>query len=264
MKDKLNTAFQSITATDELKQKTLANLPLRQQKKRKPATKIIYGIACAFACLLFIAYSTYYSKAAYVDIDVNPSLELTVNPFQRIIDVKAYNADGEEILTKLSLKNKSYQQAVNLLVAEFSQEELLTPDAQLAISVQTKKKNAEKWQKNLEKQVTTSLAHHQQTVNYQVFEIDEATKTAATIEAVTPARYLAIKELQELDETASFETCRHHSLSEIYQEIDNCHQKRQRKQNGNGKQHKEKTTDSATESKTNNTSNNEHHREQHH
>lgn len=37
----------------------------------------------------------YFKPAGYVNVDINPSLEITINMFNRVIDVKALNTDGE-------------------------------------------------------------------------------------------------------------------------------------------------------------------------
>lgn len=59
------------------------------------------------------AYNTPYS---YVNIDINPSLEITVNIFNRIIDVRGINEDGEGLLTNISYKNKKLDEGVKTVL----------------------------------------------------------------------------------------------------------------------------------------------------
>ena len=70
------------------------------------------------ACLVLVfgvgayAYTTPYSK---VSLDVNPSIEYTLNRFGRVIDVEGINEDGEAIISEAqvdSLMHQSIQDAV--------------------------------------------------------------------------------------------------------------------------------------------------------
>jgi hypothetical protein len=52
------------------------------------------------------AYETPYS---YVSLDVNPSIEYSVNVFDRVIDVNAVNDDGQDILDEMNLDDINNQ-----------------------------------------------------------------------------------------------------------------------------------------------------------
>ena len=65
----------------------------------------------AFDCIkadkdLKAGYSWVQRPVSYVSIDVNPSIELALNRFDRVVYAAAYNLEGEEILNGLSLKGK--------------------------------------------------------------------------------------------------------------------------------------------------------------
>ncbi|WP_346890941.1 anti-sigma-I factor RsgI family protein [Clostridium sp. UBA3887] len=60
------------------------------------------------------AYKTPYS---YVSLDVNPSIEYSLNRFDKVISVTAVNDDGQEILNELEL-NKLENQKIEDAVAE--------------------------------------------------------------------------------------------------------------------------------------------------
>lgn len=86
--------------------------------KKKMNWKKWMAISSAAACLIFAlgigtyAYTTPYSK---VSLDVNPSIEYTLNRFGRVIDVEGKNKDGNAIIseaTKKELLNHSIQDAV--------------------------------------------------------------------------------------------------------------------------------------------------------
>lgn len=49
---------------------------------------------------------------AYVSIDINPSVELTVGSRYHVLDAHAFNSDGEKVLQGLTLNGKKYEDAV--------------------------------------------------------------------------------------------------------------------------------------------------------
>lgn len=61
------------------------------------------------------AYS-YTLPYSYVHVDINPSIELTVNIYDRIIRAEALNVDGEELLSNNDLKNIKVNTAVTQLL----------------------------------------------------------------------------------------------------------------------------------------------------
>jgi hypothetical protein len=69
------------------------------------------GMAAALAISTIGAFA-YYTPTDYVSMDVNPSIEYTVNMFDRILEAKAVNEDGSEILSDLDLKNKNLKEAM--------------------------------------------------------------------------------------------------------------------------------------------------------
>lgn len=52
---------------------------------------------------------------AYVSIDINPSLELTVSNYYNVMAAQAYNADGQKVLNGLNLKGVAVKNAVALI-----------------------------------------------------------------------------------------------------------------------------------------------------
>ena len=88
----------------------------------------------AAACFLLISGSSvfaYYTPSSYVSLDVNPSIEFSVNVFDRVIKVTGVNDDGTEIINEINidnLKNKNIAEAVDLIVEEISKEGYLESD----------------------------------------------------------------------------------------------------------------------------------------
>lgn len=124
----LKTAFNEIHAEQSLKQETKKFIYNKIYKNDKAENKIyckniynnktmvksIVAVACCIIVLLGVSgYYTYNTPAAVISFDINPSIELEVNIFDKIINVTSYNSEGQSIVDEISLKNKNYIVAIN-------------------------------------------------------------------------------------------------------------------------------------------------------
>ena len=105
-------------------------------EQKLPLFKYIAAAACF---ILFIttgstAYA-YYTPVASVVVDINPSLELKVNKWNRIIKASALNEDGEKMLDSLSIKNKTVDDALTMIVEEAENENFINPSNKADINV---------------------------------------------------------------------------------------------------------------------------------
>lgn len=58
------------------------------------------------------------TSASYVSVDINPSIMLTTNPWEKIVEVEALNEDAETLLVNLKLIGLQVDEAVELIIAE--------------------------------------------------------------------------------------------------------------------------------------------------
>lgn len=93
-----------------------------------PITRKMALCASCAAIMLFGTGAGIWAYAApysYVSLDVNPSIEYTLNRLDRVIQVEAVNDDGQAILDELNmtdLKNKSIEDAILATVQQISDE----------------------------------------------------------------------------------------------------------------------------------------------
>ena len=66
-------------------------------KKRNNKNWIIAG-GGAFVLVVILLIALFQWPANYFTLDVNPSLEITTNPMEQVIDVEALNEDSRELL----------------------------------------------------------------------------------------------------------------------------------------------------------------------
>jgi hypothetical protein len=213
--------FDRIHAEEELKTKTKEYLYTEIQRRRQTRIrKIRYSAAAAlvalFLCCSGFSYKIYFTPDAYIDMDVNPSIGLTLNRFEKVITASAYNEDGAEILSLVNVRFCDYNKAVGILLDAMEQEGYFSEKGQVSLTVQTG--NGDKEDEvlaNLQKTIEDSEENHHSSIEADVFAVSAEVKECADHESISPAKYLAIQELMEVDENASFESCRDHSISEL-------------------------------------------------
>lgn len=128
IENNIKSAFNEIHAEQSLKQETKQFIYNKIYKNDKVENKDYYKNYCngrkvvkrivAVACCIMVllgasGYYTYNTPAAVISFDINPSIELEVNIFDKIINVTSYNSEGQSIVDEISLKNKNYIVAIN-------------------------------------------------------------------------------------------------------------------------------------------------------
>lgn len=147
----------------------------------KAGRKLIAGIASIAAAFAFCTTGAfaYFTPTDYVSLDVNPSIEYSLNMFDRILDVTAVNEDGEEILESLDLKNKNIEVAVKETLDQLMSDGYLTGDPNAGVVITTANdqfEEAEQLAEELEQEVRTYL------------ESRDGVAAMVEAEAVTPER----------------------------------------------------------------------------
>lgn len=106
------------------------------------------SVAASVALVLGMSTAAYgyVTPSEYVTIDINPSVELVVNMFNKVIKVKPLNNDGTKVVENLALNNKNLQEAVNLVVKSAKEEGYLAQglNNEILVTVCAKNDNREK------------------------------------------------------------------------------------------------------------------------
>lgn len=138
MKDKLKEAFNQVKAEQDLKDKTKTFL-LRKTNgytKRKTVNyRHFVPVAACFLFLLFIGHRLYFTPTVQISIDINPSIELGVNRFNRIVSIEGYNDDGQKLAESLNVKYKYYTEAVDQILNDATITTLLSNEEVMSIGV---------------------------------------------------------------------------------------------------------------------------------
>ncbi len=136
MRDELKRAFDAVRAEEDRKQRTAA-LVRRQLAARRRGRSLAPLAVCA-ACLVLLLGTggwLFLTPTAHVSIDINPSLELSLNRFDQVLSVEGYNPDGEKLAQGLDLRFFRYGEALDRILAQGTIAELLSGDGVLTITV---------------------------------------------------------------------------------------------------------------------------------
>lgn len=111
MQAQFKDAFDAIEASEVRVNKTTHTVLAGMRKPLDKPVQKRWGImiAVAMACLLFVSTSVvlYFTPTVVVSVDINPSLEMEINRFNRVVDVKGYNEDGVAFANALNIKHMS-------------------------------------------------------------------------------------------------------------------------------------------------------------
>lgn len=215
MNDRIKEAFHQIQADEALKSRTKAFLAQKTGNYSRPVPRRqsrAFTACAACACLLFLLFGgrwLYFTPTSVISIDINPSIELSVNRFDRVISVDGFNADGQKLADTIDLKHKNYAAAVELLLENRDIAALLSENEVLTITVTgTSTAQSAKIYKRLE----TCTSGHQNTYCY----VSSSEETAdAHKSGLSCGKYRAYLELQALDPNITPEEVQGMTMREI-------------------------------------------------
>ena len=146
MSKNLREAFDSIHADPALKESTRAFLREKTGNYTAPEPRRRSGgfrrLAPALACAALLVvglsgYQAYFTPTSAISIDINPSVELEINRFDRVITVEGLNDDGTALAAELNVRFLSYDDALEQIIASDAIQQCLADDGLLSIVVRS-------------------------------------------------------------------------------------------------------------------------------
>ncbi|HHT7220518.1 TPA: anti-sigma factor domain-containing protein [Bacillus cereus] len=131
----------------------------------KPASILV---ACFLFAVLFFYNQPEEKVFAYVSVDINPSLEVSVTKDFRVIDLQACNDDGRRILKELKQwENKQLQEVIRTIIKQSQEDKYLTNDKQVMLTAVAKDKALEPLLEKAMKELKKEYELKHITVEYQ-------------------------------------------------------------------------------------------------
>lgn len=185
-------------------------------RRRRWRTPLAAAACLALVGLLcFTGYRIYQQPAAFVGLDVNPSLELTVNSFDRVVAAAAINEDGRAVLDGVHLEGKSYEEALDCLMASEAMAPYVTEDAFVEVSITA---DNDAIAAELQGQSDAVLARYP--CRGACHHADDATRQAAAAAGMGVGRYRAACELMALDGSVTLDECAAMTMRELHDALD--------------------------------------------
>lgn len=141
MRNSIQDALDTLYADEGMKQAALdayrrkaAGCEARGIRGR--AFRPILAALCALALLTGgLGVTAYALPVSYISIDVNPSVQLTLNRFDRVVGASALNEEGRALLEGLALNNAYYTEAVEQILNSPAAQPYLTAGEELTFTV---------------------------------------------------------------------------------------------------------------------------------
>ena len=216
LSNRIYEAFDNIKASPSMKETTKQFLAEKRERKPTRRFRPVYRGALAAACMALVltagvfGYSWIQTPVSYVSIDVNPSLELALNRFDKVVSAAAYNEEGEEILQGLSLEGKVYTEAIDEVIESEIMEQYLTKEAELVFTVAAEGSREEELKAGVES-CSDQISHSSEHVSADLGSVTEAHEHGISL-----GKYNAYLQLQQYDSAVTVEECKHMSINEIH------------------------------------------------
>ncbi|MCI9448050.1 MAG: hypothetical protein HFH36_11830 [Lachnospiraceae bacterium] len=216
MDNKIQDAFGKIKADAALKESTKDYLAKKRGAIINPIPSRAFFKAFAAACamlLLTVGIGGFWwaqTPVSYVSIDINPSIELGLNRFERVVSATAYNPEGEEILRGLSLKGKRYTEAIDCVVESEAMGRYLAGKEELVLTVAAVDSQ--------EKEIESGVAYYSGSVRHRCHSVSADIETAALAHdnGMSVGKYNAYLQLSQYDSEVTLDECRHMSMAQIH------------------------------------------------
>ena len=233
MNDRLKKAFEQVRAEDELKNKTKEYI-YRKTKDRAQAKTVGYRylipVVSCMVLLVFGVHWLYFTPTVEISIDINPSIELSINRFDRVISVKGYNDDGGKLEESLDIKYMDYSDAVSQIIKNDEVADLLSDDEIMTIAVVGE---GEEQSLKVFSEIETFTQEESNAYCYYAHleEVKEAHETGFSY-----GKYRAFLELQKVNPDITAKEVKNMTMREIRDLIDELSDDEGRAESSNGEQ----------------------------
>lgn len=214
MRDKLKESLEKVRAEEALKESTKAFLSQKtHQYTAVKRERHVYRLCTAVCmCLLLIGIGggwVYYTPTAEISIDINPSIALKINRFNKVIAVSSYNEDGKELADALDVKHMSYDEALNQILEGEKIALLLSNDEIMEITVTAE---GEEQSAAIFSQVESCTAQYR---NMHCYAMSSSEAEEAHEAGLSCGKYKAFLELQQLDPSITAADVQNMTMREI-------------------------------------------------
>lgn len=134
MEHEMRETFDALRAPEEVKDRTRA--AVARQVRRRKRLRPLMAVACfAVVVVTLGGWRAYFTPAAVISVDINPSVELEVNRFDRVLSLEGLGDDGEALAAALNVRFLDYRTALEEILSSGAVTECLAQGEELSIAV---------------------------------------------------------------------------------------------------------------------------------
>lgn len=175
-------------------------ISMNTKTKSKPVRFVATAAAAAAVMLVCgVGAYAYYTPYSYVSLDVNPSIEYSLNRFDRVLKVKGINDDGKQILEEVQLKNlsnKTIDEAIAETVRQISEDGFFDGEVEGGIVIATSGKDLKKAGQLAEQLKKSAADAADEEVEVETLAVGKERVEEARALGVTPGKLNLVEKLQ--------------------------------------------------------------------
>jgi len=226
--------------------------------------KLITSLAMLIFIIAILTGTYVYAKTpiAYVNLDINPSVELGINAFDKVVSYEDYD-DGNEILKSNEIKNIPLEKAINTIIKSALDEGYISNDGSSVIgitAVTSSEDEGGKIEASIKDITKNTLKENNTDAAVEFSKVSIERRDEARKLGITPGKLNLIQNLQTLDPAITVEEYKDISVKEIQlktKELKEDDKKSSNNSNSNSNSNSGNKNNNVIDNKTNNpTSNN--------
>lgn len=171
--------------------------------------------------ICFGAYS-YAMPYSYINIEINPSIEITMNIYDKVIKTRALNDDGERVLSSVSTGIKGVEDVIGSILESAEQKGYLGKESKNAVMFTVSAKSERKVEAIGEK-IENTAGEHIDTSDTKTDIIVETIPLEKHVTAeemgISPGKVVLLERLQESAPGVDIESYKDVPVEEILKEI---------------------------------------------
>ena len=221
MKNKIKESFDQVHAERNLIEKTKQNVWAEVSRRERRKSSVFAPKLAGVIITLFVVVSCYFGYSylnteTVISFDINPSVELNVNKYDRIIGVHAFNEDGKELIQDVDLKHLNYIDGINQMIASEPVDSRLKDNQLLEITVVCDSKEQNK-------KYEEAIEHHTNIQEEQIFHMEHHQHVEeAHQHGFSCGKYRAYLDLKAKDDSITEEQAKHMTIREMHDHTHHC------------------------------------------
>lgn len=185
----------------------------------------IVPVLAAACALVFVMTALFAGRStgayAYIDVDINPSVEFVVDKNEKIIEINALNSDAENVLKDISLKGTAFDKAVTEYIANAKSKGYMTAaqGKQVLVAYTLAKSNSKDEEKFYDYITSIENLSNSQDFVSTIIKVSSATKEQAAENGISMGRQAALENAKESGLDISLDNIKDISVNDVMQMI---------------------------------------------